>query len=313
MLRYGRYVGICDMRQFLAHNLIQFNTIPRAKYSNLPFPKLLALTQHHTNPPQDLTTHRTNAHMTYLLTTTLSNLPSLAPSLPPDLHIPIALITALLTGKIPPKDHPILTPDTQVFLSNADIIASALSTHLQQTASLLCTLSSPLSPPPPSSLPTTASSLRTDASQDLPSTLSSSKTHLSNSAHEVLSLHLALLHAAILILERTQHGALARSTAATAENVSARATLLGARARVQVLGSPLPEEYVGALKGFRSGLRGVERGLRDREGVARGALELYKGAGERGMRDLAGRKAVLLKEIERVEGEVGGLEAERKR
>lgn len=95
--------------------------------------------------------------------------------------------------------------------------------------------------------------------------------------------------------------------------MSARATLLGARARVQVLGSPLPEEYVGALKGFRSGLRGVERGLRDREGVARGALELYKGAGERGMRDLAGRKAVLLKEIERVEGEVGGLEGERKR
>ncbi|KAK3215388.1 hypothetical protein GRF29_19g3110879 [Pseudopithomyces chartarum] len=172
----------------------------------------------HAEIRQDLTTHRTNAHMTYLLTTTLSNLPSLAPSLPPDLHIPIALITALLTGKIPPKDHPILTPDTQVFLSNADIIASALSTHLQQTASLLCTLSSPLSPPPPSSLPTTASSLRTDASQVLPSTLSSSKTHLSNSAHEVLSLHLALLHAAILILERTQHGALARSTAATAEN-----------------------------------------------------------------------------------------------
>lgn len=68
-----------------------------------------------------------------------------------------------------------------------------------------------------------------------------------------------------------------------------------------------------ALKGWRGDIAARERGLRDREGIARRTLELYERAGEKGMRDLAGRKAVLVGEVERVVREIGGLEEERGR
>lgn len=48
--------------------------------------------------------------------------------------------------------------------------------------------------------------------------------------------------------------------------------------------------------------------MRDREGMARRELELYKRAGEKGMRDLAKRKEWLVSEIGGVEAEASKLE-----
>lgn len=63
-----------------------------------------------------------------------------------------------------------------------------------------------------------------------------------------------------------------------------------------------------ALKEFRRQQGSGEKKLKDRESLARRELELYGKAGEKGMRDLARRKGVLLGEIERCEAEVGKLE-----
>ncbi|RYD17356.1 MAG: hypothetical protein EOP88_27005 [Verrucomicrobiaceae bacterium] len=63
-----------------------------------------------------------------------------------------------------------------------------------------------------------------------------------------------------------------------------------------------------ALKAFRKVQGSGERGLKDREGMARKELDLYKSAGEKGMRDLARRKELLEREMERMEGEIGRVE-----
>lgn len=48
--------------------------------------------------------------------------------------------------------------------------------------------------------------------------------------------------------------------------------------------------------------------MRDREALARQSLKLYEMAGEKGVRELARRKRVLGAEMERMEGEIEGLE-----
>lgn len=132
--------------------------------------------------------------------------------------------------------------------------------------------------------------------------------HLANTTRDLLLTHLDLLHSAILILERTQHGALSRAASTHAEHLAARASLLGLQARLHTHAHPPPAEFVAALKRFRAEQGASEGKLKDREGLARRALELYARAGEKGMKELAGRKGVLVKEIERVEAEVRGLE-----
>lgn len=69
-----------------------------------------------------------------------------------------------------------------------------------------------------------------------------------------------------------------------------------------------PPEFVAALKEFKKSQGSGEKALRDREGMARRELELYKRAGEKGMRDLAKRKEWLVSEIGGVEAEASKLE-----
>ncbi|KAJ4356265.1 uncharacterized protein N0V89_004296 [Didymosphaeria variabile] len=253
---------------------------------------------------QDLTTHRTNVHTSQILSQTLTTLPSRSATLPQDLHSPIDLVTAQLTGQIPASDRNTLATDTQLFLSNIDIISFALSDQLITTASLLCKIADPKSPPEIEELRSKAEGLRNAATLDLTKDLADEKVHLANLAHTVLTLHFDLLQTSILILERTQHGAIARATSTHAEHIAARAALLGLQAKIHTHTHPPPAEFVKALKNFKAEQGSSEAKLRDREGLARRTLELYGRAGERGMRDLAGRKEVLLNEIGRIEGKL---------
>ena len=195
-----------------------------------------------------------------------------------------------------------------MFLSNVDIIASALSDQLSTSASLLCKVADPQQPPDVDRLCAKAEELRDAATCTLPKDLAYEKFHLANKAHVFLMLHLQLLQTAVLILERTQHGTLARATTARAENAAARANLLGLQAKLHAHTHPPPEEFLRALKKFRADQGSNEARLRDRGGLATRTLDLYGRAGEKGMRDLAGRKRLLLGEIERIEQEIQGLE-----
>lgn len=89
--------------------------------------------------------------------------------------------------------------------------------------------------------------------------------------------------------------------------------MLGLQAKLHTLNHAPPREFVAALKAFKKEQGSGERALRDREALARRELEIYGRAGEKGIKELARRKEVLAREIERVEGEVAKLEGGRGR
>ncbi|KAF1962911.1 hypothetical protein CC80DRAFT_461335 [Byssothecium circinans] len=256
------------------------------------------------NLTQSLTTH----HQTTTLLTTLTTLPQKSPTLPQALHAPIDLLTAQISAPISPQDREILAADTATFFSNIDIIASALSTHLVTIATLLCKIADPVTPPAIDSLRLRAERLRDAATQILPREISEEKVCLANMMFDFLTLHREVLTTSISIIEQTQHGSLARHTKAKAEALHARATVLGLQARIHSLVHPPPAAFLAALKKFKESQGSSEARLRDREALARRALELYEKAGAKGMADLARRKEWVLGEKGRIEEEIGGLE-----
>lgn len=217
-------------------------------------------------------------------------------------------MTAQLNGHVPDSEREILSGDVDFFLENISIISDALSVQLSVVAEYLCKIAEPKSPPAISSLPSKAASLLDSATHSLPEDIASARIDLTNTLSTLLSTHLILLTTSIRILEQTQHGALARHIKASAELLHARATILGLQAKIHGVAHPPPAEFVAALKEFRKQQGSGEKALRDREALARRELELYGKAGEKGMRDLAGRKRYLGSEIAQMEEEIGKLE-----
>lgn len=202
----------------------------------------------------------------------------------------------------------ILSGDVDFFIDNITTVSDALSKQLCIIVEYLCKIADPKSPPVISSLSSTASSLQQSADQALPQNLATAKIDLTNIMSALLTTHLSLLSTSIRILEQTQHGALARHTKSTAELLHARATVLGLQAKIHTLAHSPPPEFVAALKEYKKAQSMGERAIKDREALARRELELYEKAGEKGMRDLAGRKVWLESEIRSVEGEIAKLE-----
>ncbi|KAF1851979.1 uncharacterized protein K460DRAFT_401976 [Cucurbitaria berberidis CBS 394.84] len=260
---------------------------------------------------KSLTTARTNLLASQILIDSLSDLPSKAAHLPPDLHPCIETVTAQLNGQVASSDREILSGDIALFLDALGPISAALSTQLNHTASLLCTIADPQHQISTTSLPAKATALQNEATHDLPHALAEAHVTLTTITSTLLATHLALLETSIRILEQTQHGALSRHAKSSAELVRARAQVLGLQAKMHALTHAPPAEYIAALKAFKKALGSGERALRDREGIARREMEVYEKAGGKGMRDLARRKEGLVREIERVEGEVGKLEVGR--
>ena len=260
---------------------------------------------------QSLTTSRINHLTSQILIKSLSDLPSRAADLPPELHSIIEIVTAQLSGHIPDSDRAILSNDIDDLFTNINTISDALSAQLSVTADYLCKIADPTRPPAISDLPSSAAALQARATLDIPHDLQDAHLQLTHTLTTLLTTHLTLLTTTLRILERTQHGALARHTRSTAELLHTRSTLLGLQAQIHTLAHPPPVEFLAALKSYRAQQGGVEKALRDREALARRELDLYGQAGERGMRDLAGRKGVLEREIEKVEGEIGRIEGGR--
>jgi hypothetical protein len=259
---------------------------------------------------QSLTAARTELISSQILLQSLSDLPSRSADLPPELHAVVEIVIAQLNGCIPDSDREILSGDIDTFLDNITTISDALSTQLVVLVEYLCKIADPKSPPAISNLSTTASTLLDDATQILPHSLATARIELTNTTTSLLSTHLSLLTTSIRILEQTQHGALARATKSSAELLHTRTTVLGLEAKIHMLAHPPPTEFISALKAFKKAQGSGEKALKDREGIANKALELYERAGGKGMRDLAGRKVWLETEISSVSDEISRLSKE---
>jgi hypothetical protein len=259
---------------------------------------------------QSLTAARTELISSQILLQSLNDLPSRSADLPPELHAVIEIVIAQLNGYVPDTDREILSGDIDIFLSNITTISDALSTQLVVIVEYLCKIADPKSPPAISNLSTKASTLLDDATRTLPHSLADARLELINTTTALLTTHLSLLTSSIRILEQTQHGALARHAKSSAELLHTRATVLGLEAKIHMLAHPPPAEFVGALKAFKKSQGSGEKVLRDREGMAKQSLELYGKAGEKGMRDLGGRKRFLESEISSIQSEITRLETE---
>ncbi|KAF2036182.1 hypothetical protein EK21DRAFT_96153 [Setomelanomma holmii] len=257
---------------------------------------------------RSLTAARTSLISSQILISSLSDLPLRAAELPPELHSVIEIVTAQLNGQVPDSDREILSGDMDLFLDGINSIADSLSTELAIVAEHLCTIAHPKDPPAISDLTHRARNIHETATRDLPDQLSIARIDLANTTSNLLHTHLTLLKTSIRILEQTQHGALARHTKSSAELLHMRATVLGLQAKIHTISHPPPPEFVAALKEFKKQQGSGERGLRNREALARQGLELYVKAGEKGMWDLAKRKGVLEREIERMKEEITKLE-----
>ncbi|KAF2005099.1 hypothetical protein P154DRAFT_551557 [Amniculicola lignicola CBS 123094] len=257
---------------------------------------------------RNLTTSRTHLSTSQILLRTLSDLPSRAATLPPDLHSVIELVTAQLNGHVPPSDRPILAGDIEYFLSAIAPISIALSTQLTLLASHICKIADPIKRPNVEDLLHKAEELHRASNVDLPNDLAEEKVSLANTAYRVLDVHRQVLETAIRILEQTMHGSLARSAKAKAEYLHARASLVGVQARLHTLTHPPPSEFLAALKNYKASQGSTEAALKDREALARTALDLYEKAGEKAIQDIAKRAEYLRKEIERMNEEVEKLE-----
>jgi hypothetical protein len=217
-------------------------------------------------------------------------------------------VTAQLSGHIPASDREILSGDLDVFLGNVNVISEAISSQLDTVGELLCRIADPVKTPAAEQLVSKAVGLQDAATKDLPKELSDAHVHLANTAYAVLSIHRQVLENSIRILEQTMHGSLARATKAKAEFLHSRATLLGLQARIHTLMHPPPAEFVAALKNYKASQGSSERELKDREAMARKALELYDKAGEKALKDIARRAVYLRQEIARTEDEIERLE-----
>jgi hypothetical protein len=257
---------------------------------------------------QTLNTTRQTLLNSQILTTSLSDLPSKATDLPPELHSVIEIVTAQLHGHVPDSDREILSGDIDVFISNIESIADALSVQLSVVAEYLCKIADPMDPPAISDLNARAITLQQTAIQALPQELQDARLHLINSASDLLKTHRQLLQTSIRILEQTQHGALARHTKSSAELLHTKATLLGLQAKIHTFSHPPPAEFVGALKEFKKQQGSGGKALRDRASLAKSELKMYERAGEKGMKDLAKRKGYLVEEVERTQLEIEKLE-----
>ncbi|KAF2741763.1 hypothetical protein M011DRAFT_472826 [Sporormia fimetaria CBS 119925] len=261
---------------------------------------------------RNLNTSLTHHHTTQILLSTLTDLPSRSDAsvLPPELHSVIELTVAQLSGHLSASDRNILAGDNEVFLDNIDVIAQAVSEQLERVVTLLCTIADPsaTNPPPPSSLPTLATTHISTSTSTLPTALSAARIQLANTLSALLHLHTQVLETGIRILEQTIHGALSRNARAKAEVLGVMGREIGVRASIHNLTHPTPPALLTALQGYKSALRGMENGLKDRIELAEQELGLYEKAGEKGMKDLARRAKHLRAEIRRVEDEIRGLE-----
>ncbi|ORY18741.1 hypothetical protein BCR34DRAFT_621267 [Clohesyomyces aquaticus] len=262
----------------------------------------------HDDIRRNLTTARSSLFQSEILISTLSTLPSQSSSLPSELHAVTELITAQLRNQISASDRSILSGDASFFLSNISSFSDAISSQLELITSHLCTIASPLRPIEPESLPAKARELTQTANHDLPAELGAARVDLANTAFRVLDLHRRVLEVSIQILEQTMHGALARSAKARAELLGSKAAVLGLQARIHTLTHPPPPEFLTALRNFKTQQKVTEKELKDREGLARKALELYDKAGDKAMRDAARRAEYLRTEIEKTKEDIARLE-----
>ncbi|RMY43467.1 hypothetical protein D0864_15840 [Hortaea werneckii] len=233
---------------------------------------------------------------------------SLRPLTQTQLQDLVGITAASLAGDIGDEDKDIIASELERFHEYAPRIAEAISKNIQTDATALASLLSPENAPHVEDL--------ADTIHKVQGTLATSTSRLSelriSLAQEIPALHelyREIIETSIRILEQTIHGSVARGTKAKADYLAVVAEGMSKKLLLQhgqLMQQIYTPEIQGILRNKQEDLDAESLSLKRKVREMDERLAAYRQ--ERGMKQMVGEYAELLRETERVEREIDRLE-----
>ncbi|KAK4507101.1 hypothetical protein PRZ48_000835 [Zasmidium cellare] len=258
---------------------------------------------------EELRKARVSAAKQNLVKSYLSALSYRGDDLPSELQELVGIIAASLSARLSKEDMNLLRDDVEKFKENIALIALVVSHAAAEDITGIARLLQQDKPLDWRDLPSRLQGLQEETSQTR-SAINSTRLSLIQQSSTIHTLYRQALELSIRTLEQTIHGSVSRYTKAKAEYLATVAKAMNAKTQVQLnqlLAQTQSEEMQGALKSKVEELEREEKGLRRKVREREEVLEEYRGQGG-GIEGLAREYAEVLREAERVRGDVERLE-----
>ncbi|KAI6815763.1 hypothetical protein KC332_g2939 [Hortaea werneckii] len=257
---------------------------------------------------KDIQTAQVESAKRQIVHSGLSNLIYRGDELPEELQDLVGITAASLAGDIGDEDKDIIASELERFHEYTPRIAEAISKNTQKDATALASLLSPNNAPCVEDL--------ADTIQKVQETLATSTSRLSelriSLAQEIPALHelyREIIETSIRILEQTIHGSVARGIKAKADYLAVVAEGMSKKLGLQhgqLMQQIYTPEIQQILRNKQEDLDAESLSLKRKVREMDEKLAAYRQ--ERGMKQMVGEYAELLRETERVEREIDRLE-----
>ncbi|KAI7353953.1 hypothetical protein KC354_g11296 [Hortaea werneckii] len=220
----------------------------------------------------------------------------------------VGITAASLAGHIGDEDKDIIANELEKFHEYAPRIAEAISKNVQKDATALASLLSPNNAPHVEDLVDTIRKVQ-ETIATFTSQLSELRISLAQEIPTLHELYREIIETSIRILEQTIHGSVARGTKAKADYLAVVAEGMSKKLALQhgqLIQQIYTPEIQGILRDKQDDLDAESLSLKRKAREMDEKLAEYRQ--ERGMKQMVGEHAELLRETERVEREVDRLE-----
>ncbi|KAI7548613.1 hypothetical protein KC331_g4305 [Hortaea werneckii] len=262
----------------------------------------------HESFEKDIQTTQVESAKRQIIQSGLGDLVYRGDELPEELQDLVGITAASLAGHIGDEDKDIIANELEKFHEYAPRIAEAISKNVQKDATALASLLSPDNAPHVEDL--------VDTIRKVQETIATSTSQLSelriSLAQEIPTLHelyREIIQTSIRVLEQTIHGSVARGTKAKADYLAVVAEGMSKKLALQhgqLIQQIYTPEIQGILRDKQDDLDAESLSLKRKAREMDEKLAEYRQ--ERGMKQMVGEYAELLRETERVEREIDRLQ-----
>ncbi|KAI6846808.1 hypothetical protein KC332_g2795 [Hortaea werneckii] len=238
----------------------------------------------------------------------LSDLVYRGDELPEELQDLVGITAASLAGDIGDEDKDIIADELESFHEYALRIAEAISKNIQKDTTALASLLSPENAPRVEELANTIHKIQENLASST-SRLSELRISLAQEIPSVHELYREIIETSIRILEQTIHGSVARGTKAKADYLAVVAEGMSKKLALQhgqLMQQIYTPEIQETLRNKQDDLDAESLSLKRKVREMDERLAAYRQ--ERGMKQMVGEYAELMRETERVEREIDRLE-----
>ncbi|KAI7482805.1 hypothetical protein KC357_g3557 [Hortaea werneckii] len=238
----------------------------------------------------------------------LSDLVYRGDELPEELQDLVGITAASLAGDIGDEDKDIIADELESFHEYALRIAEAISKNIQKDTTALASLLSPENAPRVEELANTIRKIQENLASST-SRLSELRISLAQEIPSVHELYREIIETSIRILEQTIHGSVARGTKAKADYLAVVAEGMSKKLALQhgqLMQQIYTPEIQETLRNKQDDLDAESLSLKRKVREMDERLAAYRQ--ERGMKQMVGEYAELMRETERVEREIDRLE-----